>query len=329
MQNDPTFLGEVQDVKGSTVSIALHKDTISGLTFINGHGYRIGQIGSFVRIPLGYIDLFGIVSQIGAGSVPDNVKPSEPYGYRWMTVQIVGEVFREGLFSRGISQYPTIGDSAHVVTEDDLKKIYGAPNSPNYITIGHLASSDSIPTLVNVDKLVTRHSAIVGSTGVGKSTTVAGLLVSLSDSTKYPSARIIVLDLHGEYASALNDIASVYRINPDISRNEKPLYIPYWAMTFDELIPIAFGSLDDTNRGAILEAISALKESALNLVPRPGVTAETLTVDSPIPFSIHKLWFDLHCQVYSTHVAPRSEQSSATQAFLVDDTGKKSNLVTP
>ena len=57
MPNDPTFLGEVQDVNGSTVSIALHKDTISGLTFINGHGYRIGQIGSFVRIPLGYIHL--------------------------------------------------------------------------------------------------------------------------------------------------------------------------------------------------------------------------------------------------------------------------------
>jgi hypothetical protein len=322
MPNDPTFLGEVQDVKGSTVSIALHKDTISGLTFINGHGYRIGQIGSFVRIPLGYIDLFGIVSQIGAGSVPDTVKQNEPYGYRWMTVQIVGEVYRAGIFSRGISQYPTIGDPAHVVTEDDLKKIYGAPDSPNFITVGHLASSESIPALVNIDKLVTRHSAIVGSTGVGKSTTVAGLLVSLSDSKKYPSARIIVLDLHGEYASALNDIASVYRINPDPNRDEKPLYIPYWAMSFDELIPITFGSLDDSNRGAILEAISSLKESALRKIPRPGVSSETLTVDSPIPFSIHKLWFDLHCLVYSTHTAPRSEQSSATQAFLIDNSGK-------
>jgi len=321
--NDPTYLGEVKDVKGSTISISLHKDTISGLSFINGYGYRIGQIGSFIRIPLGYIDLFGVVSQVGAGAAPDTIDKNDPFGNRWMTVQIIGEVYRAGQFARGISQYPTIGDSAHIVTDEDLKKIYGAPDSPNYIPIGHLASSESIPALINIDKLVTRHSAIVGSTGVGKSTTVAGLLVSLSDSKKYPSARIIVLDLHGEYASALSDIASVFRINPDPIRNEKHLYIPYWAMTFDELIPLTFGNLDDSNRGAVLESISSLKESSLKLVPRAGVTTDTLTVDSPVPFSIHKLWFDLHCLVYSTHFAPRSEQSVSTQAFLLDDKGNK------
>jgi Predicted ATPase len=323
MPNNPTFLGEVKDVNGSTVGVALHSDTISGFTFINGHGYRIGQIGSFVRIPLGYIDLFGIVSQVGAGAVPEKLKVEEPHGYRWLTAQIIGEVYQKGKFSRGISQYPTIGDAVHVVTEDDLKKIYGFPDSPNFIRIGHLASSESIPALINIDKLVTRHSAVVGTTGAGKSTTVAGLLVSLSDPVKYPSARIIVLDLHGEYASALTDIATVFRISPDPNKQEMPLYIPYWAMSFDELLPLTFGSVDDSNRGAILEAITSLKEAALKKVPRLGVTAETLTVDSPIPFSIHKLWFNLHCFVYSTHTRPRSEQSSETQAFLVDLDGNK------
>lgn len=323
MTTDPTYLGEVRDVQGSTISIARHSDTISGLTFINGYGYRIGQIGSFVRIPLGYIDLYGIVSQVGADPVSDTIKKIEPYGSMWMTVQIIGEVYRSGDFSRGISQYPTIGDSAHVVTEDDLKRIYGVPDSPNYIKVGHLASSESIPALVNIDKLVTRHIAIVGSTGAGKSTTVAGLLVSLSDPKKYKSARIIVLDLHGEYASALSDVATIYKTNPDLIKDEKPLFIPYWAMTFDELIPITFGNLDDKNVGAILESVSSLKELALKKVERPGVTVNTLTVDSPVPFSIHKLWFDFHCLVYSTHSAQRSEQSPATQAFLVDGSGNK------
>ena len=46
---------------------------------------------------------------------------------------------------------------------------------------------------------MTRHSCIVGSTGTGKSTTVAGLVNTLIDSTVFPSSRIILVDIHGEY----------------------------------------------------------------------------------------------------------------------------------
>jgi DNA helicase HerA-like ATPase len=66
-----------------------------------------------------------------------------------------------------------------------------------------LASAESIPALVNINKLVTRHSAVVGTTGAGKSTTVAGLLAALSNPSRYPSARVVILDIHGEYARAL------------------------------------------------------------------------------------------------------------------------------
>ena len=71
MASSPTYLGTVQDVQGATVSVALDKGTVSGLAFIEGQGYRIGQIGSFVRISIGFTDLFGIVSQVGAGAVPE------------------------------------------------------------------------------------------------------------------------------------------------------------------------------------------------------------------------------------------------------------------
>jgi uncharacterized protein len=326
MKNDPTFLGDVQDVNGSTISVSLHSDTLPGLTFINGHGYRIGQVGSFIRIPIGYIDLFGIISQVGAGSVPANLKEIEPHGHRWMTVQIIGEVYRSGSFNRGISQYPTIGDSVHIVTDEDLKTIYGTPDQPNYLKIGHLASSDQIPALINIDKLVTRHSAVVGNTGSGKSTTVAGLLASLSDTKKYESARIIVLDIHGEYASALKDVATVFRVNADPSKNEEFLYIPYWAMTFDELLPITLGNLDDTNRGPILEKITSLKEAALLKKSRDGINTSTLTVDSPVPFSIHKFWFDLHKLLNATHSVGPTEQSPQTESLLLDKDKKPIQL---
>jgi hypothetical protein len=306
----------VQDVQGATISIALDKDTVSGLAFIDGHGYRIGQIGSFVRIAIGFTDLFGIVSQVGAGAVPEALAKLEPYGNRWLKVQLIGEGRRSGEFTRGVSQYPTIGDEAHLVIEQDLSRIYGRPDAPNYARVGSLASAESIPALVDIDRLVTRHSAVVGTTGAGKSTTVANLLVSLSDPGRYPSARMIVLDIHGEYHAALSDRADVFRVNGDESRGEKPLFIPYWALSVDELLRVTpFRGLTDADRAAVVEKIKQLKISSLEAQARSGVTADTLTVDTPVPFSIHRLWYELHRYVCSTHTAQSANQSQATEAI--------------
>ena len=321
MQSNPTLLGTVQDVQGATISVALDKNTISGLAFIEGHGYRIGQIGSFVRIPIGFVDLFGIVSQIGAGAVPENLATVEPFGYRWMKIQLIGEGQRKGEFKRGISQYPTIGDEVHLITEQDLSRIYGRPDAPNFVRVGSLASAESIPALVDVDKLVTRHSAVVGTTGAGKSTTVANLLLSLSDESKYPSARIIILDIHGEYHAALRDRAAVFRVNANKEHGESPLFIPYWAMTFDELMAVTFGQLGDTERGGVMEKVTELKLAALNKKARNGVSEDNLTVDTPVPFSIQRLWFDLHRLVHATHTQAGG-QSEKTEALLLGEGGQ-------
>jgi hypothetical protein len=316
MPNSPTYLGTVQDVQGATISIALNKDTASGLAFIDGQGYRIGQIGSFVRIAIGFTDLFGIVSQVGAGAVPEALAKVEPYGYRWLKVQLIGEGRRTGEFKRGISQYPTIGDEAHLVTEQDLSRIYGRPDAQNFVRVGSLASAESIPALVDIDRLITRHSAVVGTTGAGKSTTVANLLASLSDPTRYPSARIIVLDIHGEYYAALSDRATIFRVNADESRGEKPLFIPYWALSLDELLRVTpFRELNDADRAALVEKIKQLKLNSLQRQQRNGVTTDTLTVDTPIPFSVHRLWYELHRYVCSTHTAQGVNQSEATEAI--------------
>lgn len=316
MPNSPTYLGTVQDVQGATISIALDKNTVSGLAFIDGHGYRIGQIGSFVRIAIGFTDLFGIVSQVGAGAVPEALAKVEPSGYRWLKVQLIGEGQRTGEFKRGISQYPTIGDEAHLVAEQDLTRIYGRPDAPNFVRVGSLASAESIPALIDIDRLITRHSAVVGTTGAGKSTTVANLCASLSDPSRYPSARIIVLDIHGEYHAALNDRATVFRVNADETRGEKPLFIPYWALSLEELLRVTpFRGLNDADRAALVEKVKELKIASLQAQARNGVTADTMTVDTPVPFSIHRLWYELHRYVCSTHKDKGANQSDATEAI--------------
>ena len=260
MANSPTYLGTVQDVQGATISIALDQNTVSGLALIDGHGYRIGQIGSFVRISIGFTDLFGIVSQVGAGAVPEALAKVEPYGYRWLKVQLIGEGQRLGEFRRGISQYPTIGDEAHLVSDQDLSRIYGRPDAAHYVRVGSLASTESIPALIDINRLVTRHSAVVGATGAGKSTTVANLLVSLSEPDRYPSARMLILDIHGEYYTALRDRATVFRVNADQSRGEKSFFIPYWALSFDELLRVTpFHGVNDAERAAFVEKVKSLK----------------------------------------------------------------------
>ena len=246
---------------------------------IDAIGYRVGQIGSFVRIPIGFVDLFGIVSQVGAGAVPEARVSLEPHGHRWMRVQLIGEGRRTDGFQRGISQYPTINDEAHLTTADDLAKIYGAPEDSNFLRIGSVASSPSIPALIDIDRLVTRHSAVVGTTGAGKSTTVAGILSAMSDPERYPSSRVIIIDIHGEYHRALKDGATVFRVNADATQGEQQLYVPYWALAIDEFLPMTpFGGVGDADRAAILERVRSLKIESLAAQERPGVNGDTLTV---------------------------------------------------
>ncbi len=325
MKNNSTLIGTVQDVNGTSVSVKLSRNQSTGLNFVDGQGYRIGQVGSFVRIPIGYVDLFGIVSQVGARSVPENLKDAEPEGYRWLTIQLIGEGYKKGKFQRGISQYPTVEDEVHLVSEIDLAKIYGEAGHQNHmVRIGHIAGSESIDALVDINKLVTRHSAIVGTTGSGKSTTVASLLNSLSDINKFPSARIIVFDIHGEYGKALKNRANIYKINPEYNNlNEKSLRIPFWALNADELLQVTFGNFGDNSKSKniVLEKILDHKIQALKKYPKSDLPLETLSVDSPVPFSLNQLWYELYCLEFGTYYSDNGKTPiEANWAYEKDGT---------
>ncbi len=149
MSNKETYLGDVQDVSGTTVSISLSKESLTGFVYIDGQGYRVGQIGSFIRIPIGFNNLFGIISQVGASAVPEKQAETQIHGNRWMTIQLIGEGSRNGVFQRGLSQYPTIGDEVHLVSEKELINIYGQPDKPYFVKLGHISNADSIPALID------------------------------------------------------------------------------------------------------------------------------------------------------------------------------------
>nr|WP_241262857.1 ATP-binding protein [Parahaliea mediterranea] len=270
------------------------KSIASGLSIIEGRAYKIGQVGSFVRIPQGYQDLFGVVSEVGAKAMPLEHADNEDETGRWMQVQLVGESIG-GTFERGISQYPNIGDSLHITTERSLARIYGSDGG-GQVTFGTLSSAESIPAKVSLNELVTRHSAILGSTGSGKSTTTASVLRSIcgvsEGNNTYPNARILMLDIHGEYSEALSDIAQIFSVDP--RPGERPLFIPYWALESNELLEfLTGGTIEGARETAFTDKIFGLKIASHTAMNFPGVEESSITVDTPLPFSLKKLWYDL------------------------------------
>ncbi|WP_162627541.1 ATP-binding protein [Erythrobacter sp. KY5] len=293
----PTFLGRVGSVAGSTVSVRQAESVASGIAIIEGRSYRVAQVGSFVRIPQGYHDLYGVISEVGAQATPETLVDARQRGESWMTVQLVGEIV-ETSFERGISQYPGINDEVHLVTEDDLGRIYGVGDE-GQITIGRLAGAESIPVRIDLDRLVTRHSAVLGSTGSGKSTTIASLLRSICHSgggKRCSSARILLLDIHGEYGDALKSVAQVFRVNP--SDDEQALHVPYWALDTLTLLDFLMGPMSETALTGVLDKIQAAKLAVADGVA--GVDVNALTINTPLPFSLRQLWADLVDPEYKT-----------------------------
>jgi uncharacterized protein len=292
MRTDVTFLGTVVRVVGSKVFVEISEDLPSSTPIIEGKLYKIGQIGSFVKIPMGTLSVFGIVTMVGANPYKPTDENLEefPYGNRWLEIQLVGETTGDKDFQRGISVHPTIDDEIHLITDNDLALIYATTN-PSAIKIGTLASSDGLSAYIDIDKLLTRHSAILGSTGSGKSNTVSAILKAITTSD-FPKTKIILIDPHSEYHSALKDYAKVFSLEDETN----PLRIPFWGLSYLELALILFDKRQaaDTIQDTIVkERIFAYKKEILDQLKTGALSEEQITVDSPVPFDIKKLWYTL------------------------------------
>ncbi len=291
-----TIIGQVKSVNGSRLSVKLSDDFKSSMPIINGIVYRIGQIGSFVRIPLGYAHLYGIVTQAGADAIPEKLIASSNsennhQSSRWITVVLVGERIRSK-FERGVIQYPTPDDEVHLVTIDDLRIIYSEINKDSSITIGQISASESLPAHIDLNKFLSRHAAIVGNTGSGKSNAVSVILEAIASNSRYKSSRILLIDPHGEYNETLKSYSKVFKINADVAKSEAELHIPFWALPFNELFSIFPGMLKENAMDFIRSEVQKRKiESSQQLTKKPK--EHSINADSPIPFSINKLWHEL------------------------------------
>jgi DNA helicase HerA-like ATPase len=322
MKTEITYLGHIIRVDSGTVEVEVSNDIPSAAPIINGRLYKIGQIGTFIKIPIGNITIYGIVSSVSnTPNKTDEAYLKYNFGSRFLTVQLVGEKIGDDDFEKGIGTYPTINDEVHIVIEKDLFNIYGKKDADS-IEIGKHSSSENLSVYADLHKLVLRHFAILGSTGSGKSNTTVSILKAILDG--YQGSRVILVDPHGEYSSAFPD-AKVFKINEDAN----PLFIPFWLMSFDELAYFLVGAkpTDDQKPDYRLfrELVTNLKK--VNCALKAGViNPDFVTADSPIPFSARKLWHEMNWWLNASFTTTKKDEQTRDNA-VIENEGDCENLV--
>ena len=291
-ERDPTCIGRVRHVLGATITVALDSELAGVAPIYRGRLQPVGQIGSLVRLPQGPVDLIATVSLLGIAELGGPVAPADvvQHDERWLQVQLLGQIDRAtGRFQRGVGCYPGLDDPVHFATPDLLKSVFPPPDN-NYVRIGSLAAAEEVPVSLEASRFVGRHSAIVGSTGSGKTSAVASILQNFV-SGGWQASNIVVVDPHGEYASAFEDWASVRSV---LSPGADQLRVPYWTLPAAEIARIflgTYGNATFANRFAELvgnarrEFVSA--ENWLTLDP------SGITTDTPVPFNLKQIWHTL------------------------------------
>lgn len=316
MKNEITYLGHVINVTSDSVEVEISRDIPSAAPIINGRVYKLGQIGTFVKIPIGNLTLFGLVSSVSNSPTSvESIRYEPDYGYRFLQVQLVGEQLGNKRFEKGVGTYPTINDDVHIVTEDDLRIIYG-DFQEGLVEIGKHSSSENLSVYLDLHNFVLRHSAVLGSTGSGKSNATANLVKSVL--RDYPGARIVLVDTHGEYSSAFEGQARVFRIGD----RENPLFIPFWTMTFDELSFFLVGrpaGQEQNPDKRLREKILELRKLNFDKLKAGPVAIEHITADSPIPFDVRQLWHDFNREIIASYSVAQQDQQTRASEELTDE----------
>lgn len=255
-------VGYIVSVSGSTATVLLNEVEQTDETVIP-------TVGSLMMVDTGASLSLCIVSEM---HVPTTSLEHNSRRMRLMEVEFSGELLRENdgylqTFKRGVSISPRLGDAISAASPEILQKAYQYGKF-DAVQVGVVHQNPSIPAVIKVEEMLSKHFAIVGSTGSGKSCTVALILQRVI--AKHPNAHIVLLDPHNEYGDCFDDRSEIVSMND--------LGLPFWLMTFEEIVEIIFG-----DRGKYSQEIELLRE----MIPIAKQRANT-TTDSTQSLLLHK-----------------------------------------
>jgi DNA helicase HerA-like ATPase len=273
------LIGRVISVTGSTARIELTQ---------NGSRAREATratVGKFVGILSTNSIVVGMVTEISEQPRVAAVESTSA-----AHLDLFGEIKTAGpsvAFSRGVTDYPAIGHAAMLLNDRELRLAYGS--IAGGAAIGTLHQDPSINAHVNIDELLNKHFAILGTTGVGKSSGVAIVLQRILEARR--DLRIFLVDPHNEYGRCFGDKAQVM--------TPRNLRLPFWLFNFEETVDAFFGGRpgNDDEIEILSEVIPLAKAAYLQyrntsdraLAKRRDPKSAGYTVDTPVPYRIEDL----------------------------------------
>lgn len=278
-------IGTVQDVDTKKVSIrVLEEETLNNL-----------KINDLVVLSGNNADerLIGIVTRVSKKRIErDDTEEMEDlsidYSFNFCNVTLVGTFYniispqKHNVFKRAVNTYPEINSTVYLADGDALSIIMNSLDSDiaseKKLKIGKYASNDSVEAILDGNKFFQRHAGIVGSTGSGKSFTVANILEKANN---LEHANLIVFDLHGEY----NELSYAKQIK--IGDSSDGLHIPLWFFNYEEIHSLFIESSEGTASNQRAVAVQYILENKKDYIKEnlKSLSADIITADTPIPFS--------------------------------------------
>ncbi len=286
MADAQAVIGRVARVTGTRVVGVLEQPAVIS----SGRPVRVGDL---VKLLTPGAIIFGVVELLDGRGAEATLE-----------LDLLGQMLTasesggDGRFELGVSAYPGLGDPIMATTVEDAAQVYTRPTAAN-MRVGIIHQDPYLPAYVATDDLLAKHFAVLGTTGSGKSCTVALLLRRLLAS--HPHAHVLLLDPHNEYRPAFEDQAEV--VTP------ANLFLPVWLLNFEELVEVLV-----SREGADRQAQAAILKDALLQVRKAWVPAGQdsghITVDTPSPFRLSELTRTLN------NAMGRLEKAETTTPYL-------------
>lgn len=284
LREDDLKFGKIKEVDGA--AIILHADALE--RELKGIKH-CAEVGAYVNCGGAHGNTICTISKVQITEIEKTKRSDDGLEIireerKVVTLSILGCAIN-GKFNRGTKRLPTINCDTYFLSSDQVNQLIGIDLEEDKEHFCVTDSNDDDQTYLNLDKLMGRHTAILGTTGSGKSCTVASIVQSILSSYECP--RILFFDIHNEYPSAFGYNDNAPNENFKNRTNAIPwnkFSLPYWFLDLEEFLAVYSLDRGSNQRAILKELITRLKDNECKKLPNV-----TTSVDTPIFFDINEL----------------------------------------
>jgi len=318
-------IGRILAVGSSVVMVAINK------SIIRKNQLDLAQLGTVLKIVTNNSIVVAMVSSLDVEGKDDEGLHDGCIA----TLNIMGEITmnpttRHTRFYRGVRSFPVLNQPVVTMSSTELNLIFSTGDDPS-IQVGRLQQDNNIVANVRTNDLLSKHFAIIGSTGSGKSCTVALVLQAILDEN--PNGHIVLFDPHNEYANSFGDQANVI--------NNAKLDLPIWLFDFEETVELLTSEIVDQKREeteVLTEVILRAKQLYDRSMQNPDqINSQTkledierdlhrvaahISLDSPVPYRMRDVLRLLDYYMgrleNSSNIAPFKRLSRRIEMLMAD-----------